>query len=360
MSNYLIFTFNILYLSNNNNERSFNMKQKILLIDGSSLLVSCFYGTAPKGLYKCDTEEEREIYYKELMQTSFGVYTNAVYGMTKELLKAIKLFKPTYMAVAFDESRDTTFRRQMYAEYKAQRKSTPAALKEQFETMRELLNAMNVTVLSSPIYEADDLIASMATKYKNEDVEICIWTKDRDYYQLADENVKLWMMQATVNKADELFNKYDSNVQYKDYLPENCAVFTPYVVKKEMGVRPNQIPDLKGIMGDASDNIPGIPGVASPAPILISMYGTVENVIKTCETMNTKEDKEKLKSFWKRLGITRPPIDKVIEGKDLGLLSKELATMKCDCDVPNLTDVKLEFNETDYFNMKNLLEFNSI
>lgn len=336
------------------------MKPKVLLIDGSSLLSSCFYATAPKDLCKCETEEERELYYPALMKTSTGIYTNAVYGMTKELLKAINNLKPEYIAVAFDESRETIFRRTIYSEYKAQRKSTPEALKDQFETMTDLLKAMGIVVLSSPTYEADDLIASLSTKFQSEDVDIILWTKDKDYYQLATDKTKLWMMQSTVSKADELFNKYDKVIHYNGYLPDNCAVFTPEVVKSEMGVKPNQIPDLKGIMGDTSDNIPGIPGVIKPAAILISMYGNVENVIKACEANSTDEDKKKLASFWKRLGISRPPIDKILAGKELGLLSKELATMKCDCEVPNLDDLKLNFNEKNYYSIKCLLEFKSI
>lgn len=334
--------------------------KKILLIDGSSLLTSCFYGTAPNGLYKCKTEEERELFYPDLMQTSTGVFTNAVYGMTKEILKALGQYKPTHFAVGFDESRETTFRRAMYSQYKAQRQPSPLALKEQFLTIRELLDAMGAVVLSSPIYEADDLIASMVAKYEEEDCEITVWTKDRDYYQLASDKTKLWMMQSSLSKADDLFNKYDSIVGYNDYLPDNCAVFTPDVVKAEMGVRPYQIPDLKGIMGDASDNIPGIPGVQKPASILISLYGDIETVIDTCKKAATDEDKKRLSEIWKRMGITRPPIQKVIDGADMGILSKELATMKCDCEVPELNEIAFTFDEEGYEKIKDLLEFDSI
>ncbi len=335
------------------------MEPKILLIDGPSVLVSGFYATASKLIAKCETEEERALYYPELMQTSTGIYTNAVYSMTRELLKAIHLLKPTHIVVAFDVSRETTFRRTMYAQYKAQRKSTPAALKEQFDTMTELLIAMGITVVSNPIYEADDLIASMAKKYETEG-KVYVWTKDRDYYQLASENTTLWMMQSTIAKADELFQKYDAHVHYSEYIPENCAPFTPYTVKAEMGVQPNQIPDLKGIMGDTSDNIPGIPGVISPAPKLISVYGNIETVIETCEKADNTEKQEKLIAFWKRMGISRPPIKKIIEGKEIGLLSKELATMKCDCEVPDLNEIEFHFDKEGYESIKGLLEFKSI
>lgn len=336
------------------------MKQKALLIDGSSLLVSCFYATAPLEIARAKDEPSREPYYDKLMKTSTGVYTNAVYGFTKQILQLVYQFKPDYMAIAFDESREDLFRKKMYADYKAQRKPSPIPLKEQFKTIRQVLDAMNIVNISKVSIEADDLIASIVAQNKNKDIDFYILTKDHDYYQLAASNVKIWMMQSSIQKADALYLKYDINPESVE-CPNNCFEFTPELVFQETGVYPEQIPDLKGIMGDTSDNIPGIPGVASPAPALLKIYGTIENLIKVVETCKDDESKQsKLFKFWERFGINKRPFIKIVAGKDMGLLSKTLATMKKDCDIPEFSSLQLHFDEPGYQKIKTALEFHSL
>ncbi len=336
--------------------------KKIVLIDGSSLLVSSFYATAPKEIARFTTEEERERYYQYLLQTSSGIYTNAVFAMTRTLLGIIQFVSPDYMAVAFDENRETTFRKKMFPEYKAQRKPSPAPLTSQFQLMEEMLNMMNIVVLKHPEFEADDLIASMASKYEREnpDAEICLLTKDHDYYQLVTNHTKVWMMQSSLDKVDSLYEKYGLNPE-NAICPGNCFEFDEVLVKEETGVTPEQIPDLKGIMGDASDNFKGIPGVGeAAAPILIEHYGTVENMATEVTKDTSKEGMDKLKSLWKSWGITRPPVSKVIEGYKEGLFCKELATMKKDCPIPELNDLSLWVDENSMKEELNKLEIKSL
>lgn len=336
------------------------MNQRMLLIDGSSLLVSCFYATAPLEIARAKDEVSREPYYNKLMKTSTGIYTNAVYGFTKQILQFVYQFKPDYMAIAFDESRDALFRRKMYKDYKAQRKPSPVPLTEQFKTIRQVLNAMNITNISKSSIEADDIIASIVEKNRDKNIDFYILTKDHDYYQLAASNVKIWMMQSSIQKADALYLKYNINPESTD-CPNNCFEFTPELVFKEAGVWPEQIPDLKGIIGDVSDNIPGISGVASPAPTLLRIYGTLENLIDvavSCE--NNAEKQLQLFRFWTHFGISKRPYAKIIAGKNTGILSKRLATMKKDCYVPSLPSMKLNFNDTGYQKIKQTLEFNSL
>ena len=335
---------------------------KIILIDGSSLLVSSFYATAPKEIARATTEEEREPYYQYLLQTSTGIYTNAVFSMTRSLLSLIQFVEPDYVAVAFDESRETTFRRKMFPDYKAQRKPSPLPLSQQFALMEEMLNMMNIPVLKHPEFEADDLIASMAAKYEEEypDADIYLLTKDHDYYQLVTDKTNVWMMQSSLDKVDALYEKYclDAN---KAICPGNCFEFDYVLVKEETGVYPEQIPDLKGILGDVSDNFKGIPGVGEKiAPVLIEKYGTVENLVNEVLKDTSPEGIETTKNLWKTWGLKRPPVTKIIEGYEQGIFCKQLATMKKDCPVPELCEISLWLDEQSMQEELNKLEIKSL
>ena len=159
-----------------------NLGKKLLIIDGSSLLSTSFYGTA-KDLMFAKTDEQRELAYKKLMQTKSGIYTNGVYGFIKTLNKILDNQKPSHLAVVFDLSRETTFRKQMYSEYKGTRKKSPEPLRAQFKLMQEVLEYIGVPVLKSLEFEADDFAGSLARKFEDE-IPVYCHTKDHDYLQL--------------------------------------------------------------------------------------------------------------------------------------------------------------------------------
>ncbi|MEG1727146.1 MAG: DNA polymerase I [Acidaminococcaceae bacterium] len=246
------------------------MAEKFLVVDGSSLIHRAFFALPP-------------------LMTQKGVHTGAVYGLCNMLLKLINDVQPKWMLVAFDKSR-TTFRTALYNEYKAQRKPTPSELSEQFPLARELLTAMNISTLELDGYEADDIIGTFA-KHTADRAEVIIVTGDRDELQLLDENVKVFYTKRGISDI-QVFDVAEFQANYE-------------------GLKPLQLIDLKGLMGDASDNIPGVPGVGPKTAMkLIVEYQSVENVLDHIDEIAGKSLKEKLTA-----------------NRDLALLSKKLATI---------------------------------
>jgi DNA polymerase-1 len=243
---------------------------KFLIIDGSSLIHRAFFALPAFTNQK-------------------GVNTGAVYGLCNMLLKLLQEVKPSYMAVAFDKSRKS-FRTEKFADYKGQRKATPPELKEQFPLAIELLSAMGIPTLELDNYEADDIIGTLSAAAPK-DVEVIIVTGDRDEFQLIRENVHVYFTKKGITTIAD----YDENAFSAEY----------------NGLVPRQIIDLKGLMGDTSDNIPGVPGVGPKTALkLISEYQSVENVLDHADAVKGKSLQEKLQTY-----------------RDQALLSKELATI---------------------------------
>lgn len=246
------------------------MADKFLLIDGSSLIHRAFFALPP-------------------LTNKKGVNTGAVYGFCNMLLKLLLDIQPQYVAVAFDRSRKT-FRTIKYEQYKAQRKPTPSELSEQFPLTKELLTALGIKAFDVEDYEADDIIGTLASK-SPKDVEVAIVTGDKDEFQLIDANVKVYFTKKGISELQV----YDEAQFAQDYA----------------GLKPKQIIDLKGLMGDTSDNIPGVPGVGPKTALkLITEYQSVENVLAHIDDVGGKSLKEKLNT-----------------NQEQALLSKELATI---------------------------------
>ena len=253
------------------------MADKFLIIDGSSLIHRAFFALPP-------------------LTTRKGQHTGAVYGFLRMFHKLLQDVKPRWVAAAFDKSR-ITFRTKLYADYKGQRKPTPPELKEQFPLCMEVLRSMGVPALELDDYEADDIIGTFAKK-ADPSVEVYIVTGDRDELQLIDDRTRVMYTKKGISDI----KLYDNAAFAEDY----------------EGLVPLQLIDLKGLMGDKSDNIPGVPGVGPKTALkLIAEYGTVENVIAHVEEVKGKSLKEKL-----------------INNREQALLSKELATIYTE--VPGL------------------------
>ena len=325
-----------------------NNRGKMLIVDGSSMLTTNYYATLPKSIMFAKTDEEKKAHYKDIMQSKDGKFTNAVYSTLKMLLKIFEKQGITHTAVVFDKTRDTFRRTELKADfYKANRGATPQPLKEQFASMESILERIGITVLMSDKYEADDLAGSVAKKVEK-DIPTYIITKDHDYYQLANEYTRLWMVQTKQEKVNELMELYGVEKELTN-LPDKVFEFTPLQVEGEEGVTPAQIPDLKGIVGDTADNIPGVKGVSSAAPLLLKEYGTVENLYEYIESCTSKKEKDELKKFWKEsLGISRSPLTALEKYKEDALLSKKLATIVTDVEIKQkLEDFKLNVNEQE-------------
>ena len=246
--------------------------EKLVLIDGNSLINRAFYATP-------------------LLSTKGGVYTNAVYGFINMFLKILGEVKPSYVTVAFDVHAPT-FRHEMYGDYKGTRKPMPEELRPQIPLLKEILSLMKVNIVEKAGIEADDVIGTIA---KHTDVETYIYTGDKDSFQLVDEQTRVCFTKRGITDLEVY--AFDNFTEKTDLIP-------------------SQIIDLKSLMGDSSDNIPGVKGVGEKtAKSLLSTYKTLEGVYQ-----NIDEIKGSLK-------------DKLIENKETAFLSKTLATINVDCDI---------------------------
>ena len=247
------------------------MPDKIVMLDGYSLMYRAFHALQTP------------------MTAPDGTPTNAVHGFIMMLLKVIDEEKPAGIAVAFD-MHAPTLRAQEYAEYKGTRKPMPDELRAQDPVIRQLIGLMGIPILEKEGYEADDILGTVSAKCEREGREIVLVTGDRDSFQLSGE------------KTTILYTKRGIS---------DTVRVTPEYIFETYGLKPIQMIDVKGLMGDASDNIPGVPGVGEKTALkLIQQYGSLENVLNTAET----EQKGKLR-------------ERLIEHRDLAELSKHLATI---------------------------------
>ena len=263
---------------------------KLVLIDGNSLSFRAFYALP-------------------LLSNHAGIHTNAVYGFAMLLEKIIKEEKPNHFLVAFDAGK-TTFRHSKYSEYKGGRQKTPPELSEQFPYIRQLLDAYHIKRYELDNYEADDIIGTLSRQADEEDFETIIITGDRDLTQLATDNVTIYYTKKGVTDVDH-------------YTPK-------FIAEKYNGLVPKQIIDMKGLMGDTSDNIPGVAGVGEKTAIkLLNQFESVEGVYEHIEEVTAKKLKEKL-----------------INSKADALMSKDLATINVHSPIEvSLEDTKLTLQD---------------
>lgn len=299
------------------------MTEKLLIIDGSSLLSTSFYATATAYLM-AKTDEDKEKALTRLMKTSDGRYTNGVFPFMRTLLSLIKKNQPTHLAVVWDVSRQT-FRQEIAGgTYKGTRKATPHPLKEQFISTQNLLQGIVPQFLSGKddeeVYEADDFAGSLAKRFQNE-IPVFLHTKDEDYLQLVDTNTRVWLGSS---KADKMFEDLGLNRQEFN-VPDGFFEFTLSTLKDIKGLEPYQIVEYKALCGDTSDNIPGVKGVGEKAVIpLLQEYGTIEAIYETIENLNAAKEEKELKKFFKEsLGIGRSPISYLLAEGVIALSSGE-------------------------------------
>lgn len=323
------------------------MSNHLLLIDGSSLLSCCFFGNLPKEYKFARTDEEKDKYLDKIRKSPDGVYTNGIFTMMASMLKVIKNQKPTHIAVAWDLTKEFTFRKKLYPDYKGTRKKFRQELGDQFPLAQKVLKEVGIAQFVFEEYEADDIIGTLTRRFED-NIRVTIWTKDQDSLQLIDENVRVWLI---TSKCSEMYAQLGIDTKQLD-IPTGVFEYTPDYIEQFYGVSPIQIIDRKAIEGDASDNIPGINGVGEKSVIpLLQEFKTVEGIYDFIEDSSEKDIKE----MFKALGITRSPLSKLMEesdaklvGKKAALICKQLATIKCDIeelDSVTLDSLKLEINE---------------
>ncbi len=252
------------------------MSGKYIIVDGSSLIHRAFYALPT-------------------LTTSNGFFTNAVFGLTNMLIKLIADLQPAGIVVAFDKGK-VTFRNADYPEYKAQRKPTPSELSEQFPAAMEVLEALGITILEIDGFEADDIIGTLASRVAA-DQEILIVTGDRDLLQLVNSQVHVLLTKKGISEFEEV---------------------DPAVLTFHYGMTAAQVIEMKGLMGDSSDNIPGIPGVGEKtSKKLIGDFGSIDGVYENIDKVAGDKLKEKL-----------------VANRELAYLSKKLATIECNVPIP--------------------------
>ena len=248
---------------------------KLLLIDGSSLLHRAFFALP-------------------LLSNSDGVFTNAVHGFMMMFNRVVEEQMPDYLAVCFDKSRQT-FRSKLYADYKGTRSETPLELRGQFELIKQVLDAAGARWLEMDDYEADDILGTLARRGSAEGFEVDIYTGDRDIFQLADDNTTVFWTRKGISDIERI---------------DTAAV------RERYGVTPPHLADLKGLMGDSSDNIPGVAGVGEKTAVkLLTQYGDLETLYE-----HSDELKGKL-------------AERIISSKDMAFLSRQLATICCEVPI---------------------------
>ena len=262
--------------------------ERLLILDSNSLLNRAFYAIPP-------------------LTNSEGIHTNAVYGFTNMLFKMKEEIKPDYIVAAFDR-KAPTFRHKEYEDYKAGRKKMPPELGEQFPLVKEVLNLLAVNIYEIDGFEADDIIGTLAQFAEKNGIEVFIVTGDRDALQLASDNIKVVITKKGVTET---------------------AVYNKEAFIEEFGVTPTQYIDVKGLMGDKSDNIPGVPGVGEKTAFkLISTYGSMEGVLSHIDEISGKKLKENLETY-----------------SEQAIFSKKLATIMAEVPIEfDLEDIKSQEN----------------
>ena len=286
---------------------------RLVLIDGNSIMNRAFYG----------------IMSSKMLTTSDGTYTNAVYGFLAILFKLEEDLNPDYIGVAFD-LKGPTERHKMYEEYKANRHGMPDELAMQMPIIKDILRAMNIQIIEKQGYEGDDILGTFSKEAEEKGMDVTILSGDRDTFQLASDKVTIRIPRTKMGKTEN-----------EDYDRERII--------EEYGLEPEQLIDVKGLMGDSSDNIPGIPGVGEKTALnLIRNYQTIEKLYNEVENNpNLLDIKGKLK-------------EKIIDNKELAILSRKLGEINRNVPLEeNIDNLKVkEWNKKEVYQLFKYLKFN--
>ena len=285
--------------------------EKLIVIDGNSIVNRAFYG----------------IMGSRMLQTADGTYTNAVYGFLAIMFKELEEVKPEYLAVAFDLKAPTA-RHLMYEGYKATRKGMPEELAKQMHIIKKVLKAMNIDIIEMEGYEADDILGTLARKGEEKGLGVVLLTGDRDSFQLATDNVKIYIPRTKAGKTE-------------------TEIFDRKKVEEVYGVEPLQMIEVKGLMGDTSDNIPGVPGIGEKTALsIIKKYETIDKLYEALEN-GTDDLKGKQR-------------EKIEANKDLAILSRTLGTINVNVPIEkNIEDLKVKnWNREEVLSIFEELRFN--
>ena len=252
--------------------------EKLVLIDGNSIINRAFYG----------------IMGSKTLMTKDGTYTNGIFGFLAIYFKILEDINPEYVAITFDLKAPTK-RHELYEQYKGNRKPMPEELAVQMPILKEILRAMQIDIIEKEGYEADDILGTLAKFGKKQKLDVTILTGDRDAFQLIEDGIKVRIPRTKMGKTEN-----------QDYTLEK--------IKEEYGISPKKLIEVKGLMGDSSDNIPGVPGIGEKTALeLVKKYSSIDKLYEKLEN-NEDDIKGKLR-------------EKLIQNKELAYLSRTLGTI---------------------------------
>jgi 5'-3' exonuclease len=278
----------------------------IMLVDGMALLFRAFYATSITGHFQINSK---------------GIPTNAVSGFLKHMLTAVSSFNPSHLAVCWDMG-SKTFRSELYTEYKGNRGEAPIELIPQFDLVKEVVASFDIPNIGLVGYEADDCIGTVAKALKD-DMKVSILTGDQDILQLLEENISVVLLKKGFG---------------------NYQVHTPDSFYEEKGITPRQMIDLKGLMGDPSDNYPGVKGIGEKTALkLLQQFESIDGIL---ENLND---------------LSKSHRTKIEQSLDMLHLSRTLAEIKCDVPVScSISDSELRYNRSKVINMLDEVELKGI
>lgn len=268
--------------------------KKLVLVDGNSIMNRAFYG----------------IMGSKTLTSKNGMYTNAIYGFLAILFKLLEEEEPEYLAVSFD-LKGPTVRHEMYEGYKANRKGMPNELAEQMPVIKEILKAMNIDIVEMQGYEGDDIIGTLSRYGENKGLQVIILSGDRDTFQLATDNVLIRIPRTKAGKTE-------------------TEIYDREKIKETYGIEPKQLIEVKGLQGDTSDNIPGVPGIGEKTALsLIQKFGTIDNLYKNIENGES--------------GLKGKQKENLEQNKELALLSRTLGEINTKVPLEDtLEELKIE------------------
>lgn len=337
-----------------NKDNDLKNNEKLVIIDGSSLLTTSYFANLPNAYSYATTEEAKKRAESMIMNVN-GVYVNGIYTALRTLLNDIlRNSNATHLAVTLDLTRNS-FRKEIYPDYKATRKETDPKLKSQYPLFKEILESCGIKVFESSfqdkeIYEADDFTGSLVNKF-SDTISTAIYTKDQDHFQLLKEQVFMWA-KLDFGVLDSIQKKcIQNNIPFNTIgIPNACFEYSNKNLIGLKNITPDIAVDVKALAGDSGDNIPGVKGISEvTAAELMMKYKTIEALYEEIDKLNG--DKKKLKEFGEMLKkdvitTSRTPINALLKYREEAFLSKKLGKIKCDIDLDcTLEDLRININK---------------
>lgn len=299
-----------------------NRNEFLLIVDGSSLLATSYYASLPRALRKEKDEEKKEQMYPRLLkQDKHGHYCNALELFFHTLFTIVTFQRPSHLVICWDAGRNT-FRKELWPAYKSNRQATPAPLRQQFETAYALCGQLGISQVRDTRYEADDFAGTIATRMC-EYIPVRILTRDKDYFQLINDEIHIWYGMADLKKV----KAWRKTHNMPSSLPSRVVLVNEDVLYKEFGYHPKAVPMIKCLFGDPSDNIPGVSGMGENRSIkLAEHYHSVAELYDPIDAVRTKADRQKLARLWRTWGITISPYSVLTrKGNDTRLNARQMA-----------------------------------